>query len=62
MQDQSRTFISKKYGNFVAKKSPANITMGSALSTIQNVENKAMENTLQLANLHHKHHQAVSVC
>ena len=36
--------------------------MGGALSEIQNVENKAMENTPQMAGLDHKHHQAASVC
>ena len=37
---------------------------GCALSAIQNVENKAMENILyilEIADLHQKHHQAVSV-
>ena len=36
------------------------ITHGCALSAIQNVENKATEYTLQMADLHQKHHQAVS--
>ena len=31
---------------------------GCALSTFQNVENKATENTLEMANLHQPHHQA----
>ena len=51
------------YGNFVVKKSPTNVTMGTrALSAIQHVENKAMEYTLEISDAHHKHYQAVSVC